>query len=338
MTNSQSISNIGLEQEVSISFYHMSFYKKLVSFLIFSCFFSSCYRVSDTIEPKVNPQIEASYLHSLSSPFPPLSYEEKNSDWGKEYRIGLDFAKQLDLYRAVSTFKRAAVLVDEEERALQIHYFICFCYYLGKKYEEVITHFEKSNLPHIDASFPAYQDLLVFLYESYVELNDIEKAECIFHLIQKKDPKKGEKLKVSSSLLHGNIYELEKLSKIPPYDSYLPPLLKSYHAQKKSVSKAQGLNALLPGAGYYYLGMKKTASTAFLLNGLFLYASYHFFKNGPLAAAIITTSFEMGWYFGGIYGAGEEAKFYNERLYEKQATPIMNKRKLFPVLMLEYGF
>ncbi len=300
--------------------------------------FSSCYRVSDNIEPRVNPQIEESYLLSLSSPFDPLSYEEKHSDWGKEYRIGLNFAKQLDLYRAVSTFKRALVLVENEERALQINYLICFCYYLGKKHEEVIAHFEKSNLPHIDASFPAYQDLLIFLYESYIELNETEKAECIFNLIQKKDPEKGEKLKISSSLLHGNIPKLEELSKEAPYDRYLPPLLQSYQAHKKSVSKAQGLNALLPGAGYYYLGMKKTATTAFILNGLFIYASYYFFTKGPLAAAIITTSFEMGWYFGGIYGAGEEAKFYNERLYEKQATPIMNERKLFPVLMLEYGF
>jgi hypothetical protein len=42
------------------------------------------------------------------------------------------------------------------------------------------------------------------------------------------------------------------------------------------------------------------------------------------------TSIEAGWYFGGIYGAGQEAKFYNERLYERLATPMMNEKPLFP--------
>jgi len=57
-----------------------------------------------------------------------------------------------------------------------------------------------------------------------------------------------------------------------------------------------------------------------------------------LAAGIITTSFEAGWYFGGIYGAGESAKLYNERLYEKAVYPAMNRHSLFPVLMLKFGF
>ena len=53
---------------------------------------------------------------------------------------------------------------------------------------------------------------------------------------------------------------------------------------------------------------------------------------------MIFAGFEMGWYFGGIYGAGEEAKFYNERVYEAYATPMMNQRKLFPALSLQYAF
>jgi len=49
-------------------------------------------------------------------------------------------------------------------------------------------------------------------------------------------------------------------------------------------------------------------------------------------------SFEAGWYFGGIYGAGEEAKYYNERVYEKEANALLNEKKLFPVLMLGHSF
>ena len=46
----------------------------------------------------------------------------------------------------------------------------------------------------------------------------------------------------------------------------------------------------------------------------------------------------MGWYFGGIYGAGEEAKFYNEKIYEKAASPYMTEEKIFPILMVKHAF
>ncbi len=100
----------------------------------------------------------------------------------------------------------------------------------------------------------------------------------------------------------------------------------------------QLLNALIPGAGYLYIGQKKSALTAFLLNGLFIAAAYQFFHHRHVAAGIITTGFEAGWYFGGIYGAGEEAKYYNERLFEKNAATVLNDYKLFPALMMQYAF
>ena len=78
--------------------------------------------------------------------------------------------------------------------------------------------------------------------------------------------------------------------------------------------------------------------TAFFLNGLFLAAAYQFFHRGNVAAGIITLSFEAGWYFGGIYGAGQEAKYYNERIYERNASAVLNDSKLFPVLMLDHAF
>ena len=115
-------------------------------------------------------------------------------------------------------------------------------------------------------------------------------------------------------------------------------MMSYYEIKKKSVGGAQILNTFIPGAGYFYVGQKKTALTALLLNTLFIVASYEFFHHGYIAAGIITTSFEMGWYFGGIYGAGEAAKFYNERLFENVATPMMNQEKVFPALMLKYAF
>ena len=46
----------------------------------------------------------------------------------------------------------------------------------------------------------------------------------------------------------------------------------------------------------------------------------------------------MGWYFGGIYGAGEAAKFYNETIYNEKMGPVMQEKGLFPIFMLNFAF
>jgi len=135
--------------------------------------------------------------------------------------------------------------------------------------------------------------------------------------------------------LKGDIKALEE--KAPSYPE-VETVLKQYQLEKKSVKTAQLLNSFIPGAGYFYVGQTQYAITAFLLNGLFIWASTYFFQHGNTAAGIIFTSVEAGWYFGGIYGVGQEAKLYNERIYEKYATPMMNEHNYFPILMLQYGF
>ncbi len=302
--------------------------------------FSSCYRVQDRIDPQIDFQIQEQHFAKLSSGFPPPSFSEKTSDWGKEYIIAQAFAKELDLYRAVSTFKRALILLplDENARKLEIQYDILLCYYLGKRYDETIEAFDKSDLAHVDRSFPAYHDLLLILYESYHEVDDLEKQECIYELLKKSFPDTAEKIQLSRALREGDFPTIKHFAKGFQKESYLDDLLDYYHANKKSVAKAQLFNALFPGAGYLYIGQKKSALTAFLLNGLFIAAAVQFFRNHQIAAGIITTGFESGWYFGGIYGAGEEAKYYNERLYDKKAATILNQHDLFPTLMIKYDF
>lgn len=301
---------------------------------------AGCYRVPDRLDPRVNYQLQDQHLQALHSAFPPLSLEERSSDWGREILIGQAFAEQLDLYRAISTFKRAEILLpsSESSRKLEVQYDILFCYFLGKKYDEAIEAFEKSGLSNVDKTFPAYRDLLLILYECYGEMESREKQDRIFELMQKSFPDTAEKVQLSCALRQGNLCVVEQFASCFNGPSYLSDLLNCYYSHKKSVAGAQVLNALLPGAGYLYIGQRKSAFTAFLLNGLFIAAAYEFFHHGHTAAGIITTGFETGWYFGGIYGAGEEAKFYNERLYERNACATLNDYKLFPVLMLEHSF
>lgn len=300
----------------------------------------SCYRVPDKIDPRINYQMQDQHFSKLSSAFPPLSGSERSSDWGKEWIIASCFASELDLYRAVSTYKRALILLpdDEYERKLEIQYDILLCYYLGNRYDEAIESFEKSDLACVDKTFPAYHDLLLILYECYQEMDNPEKQGRIYDLMKKSYPDTAEKIELSRAIRQGDLDKIEYFAEGFQNDSYLDDLLCYYESQKKSVGTAQLLNALIPGAGYLYIGQRKSAFTALLLNGLFITAAVQFFRHNHVAAGIITTGFESGWYFGGIYGAGEEAKYYNERLYERKASVVLNQHNLFPTLMMKYEF
>lgn len=313
---------------------------KILIFIVFSSFIvSSCYRVPNKINPKIATPVSETFIKTLSHPFSPLTPEEKNQDWGREYTIGLAFAKKMDLYQAICNFKRAEILIptENELRKQEIQYYIILSYYLGKKHLEVTTIFEDSSLPTVDQSFPAFHDLLIILYQSYTELCEEEKAERIKEVIEKNFPESHEQIILSQALIDADINKIKSLSTNPTY-KYLSPFLCKYESKKKSIPTAQALNAIIPGAGYLYLGQKRSALTSLLLNGAFIYASYEFFHRGYIGAGVITTSFEAGWYFGGIYGAGECAKFYNERLYDEEATKLMGSKQMYPIFMLRYAF
>lgn len=308
----------------------------VLSYILLS---SACTRVPEQIEPKIDYSVQDRYLLKLPSPFVPLSEEEIKKEWAKEYKIAMGFALELDLYQAITAFKRTIFLLPKEEkkRRLELQYEILLCYYIGKKYSEVIQTFDSSGLRFAMGEFPATHDLLIILFDSYNHLKEPEKAQKILQYMQVPFPEDAQKLVLSENLLEGNLSVIQQFSVLPDY-SYLSSLLDCYDKEKKSIQKAQVFNAILPGAGYLYLGQKQSAMTAFLLNSLFIGASYYFFHKGNIPAGIIFAGFESGWYFGGIYGAGEEAKFYNERMYEKCAAPVMNQHKLFPILSLQYAF
>src|SRR6267154_5924462 len=119
-------------------------------FSLYCLFFllGSCQRVPDKIEPTLSYAVQDKYLLALPSPFPPLTEEEKNKEWGREMQIGFGFAHQLDLYQAITSFKRAEFLIPPEEktRLHEAQYEILLCYYMGKKWKDVIYTFDRSQL------------------------------------------------------------------------------------------------------------------------------------------------------------------------------------------------
>ena len=349
----------------------------LVLFIAASCGPSQA--VKSEMKPKIDFAVQDKYLKHLSPLFNPLTPYELETAWGKEYQIGLAFAKRLDLYQAITSFKRADILIPESmlQKKAEIQYQIITCYYLGKKYFDVVDSFETSVLANTDRNFIGFRDLLIILVDSYLQCENPERANFILRTMKKFYPVDAKKLELTSSILHADLFEMKQLAnssttqkelntllaKLPPQENGILPIndislpeteiselehlidcqngtaeiLKGFHKYKKNPSLAGFLN-LVPGLGYLYIGQKQSAFTAFCLNALFISSAGYFIHKGNIPAAVITLSFETGWYLGGIIGAKEGAMLYNERLFETHAHYQMRDHKLFPILMLQHGF
>lgn len=326
--------------------------QKILVLLLLLTTSTGCYRASKQIEPRViaplhpkEVQMEKRCALFLPedfsvSPFPALTCAESREDWGKEHIIALAFARDFDLYRAITAFKRALYLLPMEciSRRQEIEYEIALAYFLGKKYIEVVYAVESTSLAQADASFCAFPDLLLILYESYGQIGKKVCADHILSIIEGTDPDQGKRLLILEAVQAADFATLFKTAEEDLCRAYIQRLLCAYQREAKSVRKAEFLNIVLPGAGYWYVGMKQTAITALVVNSLFIAAGVHFIDHGSIAAGIITLSLEAGWYFGGIYGAGLAAKYYNEKMYCCYADKISQKEQYYPLLMLQYTF
>lgn len=323
--------------EVAIKFKKFAFLLLAIGLMtMLTC----CQPIQNTTEPVIiyNPPIR--HFQCTPSAFPPFSTHEKQQSWANEIILGDQFAREIDLYRAITCYKRALFTLpeDEVERRLQIDYNIILCYYLGHKYQETANTFEESNLVTANPLFPAYNNLLLILYDTYQRLQQEDQAQKIFEIIQKCSLETAQDLTLFSAIKEGRLDEIQSLICVHRDQELLQDKWNFYTEQAKSPGKARALNAILPGAGYYYIGQKKSALTSFIINSLFTAAAYQFFHRGYVAAGLITSSLELGWYLGGINGAGLEAQEFNTRLYEWTGQRMLTEHQLFPVLMFETTF
>lgn len=301
---------------------------------------SGCQKYCDEFTPNIEYVPFPYVIQCRPSAFPPLSSEECRTDWGKELRIAYVFAQEQDYYRAITAFKRTLVLLPPKEldRKNQTEYAIFQSYYLARKYQEAVEVFEASALQNVSKEFPAFKDLLVMLYECYVKINSETKAARIYQILECEYPTEATGLGISSAFLKADFVAIQAKAKDSPYENDITDLLYEYSTVAKSPERARLYQAMLPGAGYYYVGQKNAALSSLLINTLFIWAACQFFAKGNIAAGIITTSLETGWYFGGINGAGLAAREFNERTYEVNSREFLRCRSLFPILMLETSF
>lgn len=296
--------------------------------------FSSCHGPKQPIVLQTPPNAE------IISEFLP-HVTPGSEDWQKEAFIAAQFAKEMDFYRALSGFKRARFLAKEKHTQMDLTYQILLCYFLANKYDKVIQEFENSPLKNADSEFEYFDSLLIILEHSYTKLGLEKKSQKIFKILEQSSQEKAALYKTSKAIMQAELInsDQERLKGLSPsIKESLKEMLDNYENQRVSVEKAGLYNALLPGAGYLYLGQNKSAFTAFCLNSLFILAAQHFFEKGQIAAGIITTGFELGWYLGGIQGAMLSANRYNANLYQKKAHFILERERLYPVFFLERQF
>jgi hypothetical protein len=226
-------------------------FKKIFILLILISLPFGCHRVPDTIEPSLSYAVQDRYIKSLPSAFTPLSSEEMQEPFAQEMTIGLRFAQEFDLYQAITAFKRAEFLIPSKDnpRLTQIQYEILLCYYMGKKWDDAVYTFDHSQLRYVDNTFPAFHDLLLVLYETYMQRGMDSQAERILQVIYANYPQEAINLQVSNAVVHGEVAVLKEVSS---EKTYLKPLLEEYEKNKKGVGKTQLLNALMPGTGYLY--------------------------------------------------------------------------------------
>ncbi len=189
---------------------------KLFLFLFTALILTGCVQsTKNEITPHLSYSVQDKYLQNLRSIFNPLTEEEKETRWGTEYELGLEFAKKLDLYRAVTCFKRADILIEPTlyDRKAEIEYQIVNCYYLGRRYAEVIESFEESMLANTTRSFIGFRDLLVILFDSYLQEGDTEKSGWMVQALEKYFPTDAKKLRLTAAIQHADLPQLETLSK-----------------------------------------------------------------------------------------------------------------------------
>jgi hypothetical protein len=314
-------------------FSKLFFWWKSLLLLILCLTLSGCCSIcSKSLEPHLRFEATKTSIRLSPSPFPPLSQEEAATDWGRELRIASSFGKEIDLYQALTGYKRALVLLpsDNKARRLELQYHILTCYYLGEKWHEALEYFEESDLATVTSAFPAFEDLLIILYDTYRHCGEGRKAKEALDLLEKGDARTARDLKLFTAIDCGNLPEISALSQTN--------FLREYCSVAKSPARAQMLNALLPGAGYWYVEQHQSAITAFLLNSLFIAATYQLASHHYFPAAILTGSLEVGWYLGGIQGAGLAAKQWNECHYNRVARSYLQNNCLFPFLMINVSF
>lgn len=315
---------------------------KVCLLLLTSFLATGCVKLPSEPAAFISPVVHPATYRNLDEP-PQLSKEEAESHWGQEYVLGKQFAEEQDFYRAITCFQRAKFLLPlpiDDDRMAQLFHAELLAYSLGGKYQEAISLWEKEADSLRIKDKDIAKDCICLLFESYCRLGQEQKAHDLLNALPMNEPlrKKLPLFEVIAKNSDESISTAHLFAHEVGIDEEVAAkeLSSLYVNQRKSPATARILNGILPGAGYLYVQQYQTAATAFIFNALFIASTVQFFHADLAAAGCLCAGFEVGWYLGGITGAGLAADMYNVRLRELIAKPYLERFRLFPLRMVRY--
>lgn len=283
-------------------------------------------------------------VKSLPTAFEPLTPVELEKGWATEYRMGVYFAKKLDLYRAVTAFNRAEFLLSEEpnplmamQRKQEVEYYTLLCYSLGKRYEDLVSSFEASSLAFINSDFKAYHDLLLLLSEAYDATKQKHKALSVQQVLAQTFPNAAEPFLLGKALKTADISTVRAIldqEQAPKFsknisvqqalsDGPKPHHFINYDAVDKNRSHQNRL--AINEAQKNFLSQKKSPITAQVLSSIVPGAGYLYvgqyqsaftaFSINALFIGTATYFFSKGNISAGVLTTGFEAGWYFGSIY-----------------------
>ena len=238
--------------------------------------------------------------------------------------LGDKFMDSGDYYRAITEYKKLAILFPDSNRLPEALYKIGMAYYRGKDYESAAKSFAEVRKTYsaIHFSDAAFSEGL-----SYSKLGRHHAAALAFErsrLFDEKHPAAANaQLGLSFNALDQNDFlgcraELKSFLENYPEDERVPAvresliLIDEYEAVPlKSPPLAGTLSAILPGSGQVYAERYKDGAMAFLVNSLFIAGTIVSLDNENYALAAIVGGVGLPFYIGNIYGAANSAKKWN---------------------------
>jgi TolA-binding protein/TM2 domain-containing membrane protein YozV len=244
-----------------------------------------------------------------------------------QLRVADSFMEQGEYYRAVTEYKRFAILFPDSPKGDYALFRIGIAYYLGEEYGDAVSTFGK-----LAAMYPAGPYNLSSRYFAGLSLwkkKDHAGAVTVFEGVTKSASSPF----APKALAAWSLLELDRddppaaaellqrfITDYPDHPGIIEvreacSLLAQYEdLPQKSEVLAGILSAILPGAGYVYAGRYGDGLTSFLINGLFIAGTVTAVNNDWLPAAGISGGVGLPFYLGNIYGSANAAKKWNRTI------------------------
>jgi len=264
----------------------------------------------------------------LLSHFIPLSFAGESGLFLTEevqLRLGDAFLDEGEYYRAITEYKKFAILFPASAKGDYALFRTGLAFYLGEEYADAGRVFAslRQSRPQSVYADPS----LFFEGLSHWKRKDYPGAVGAFELLIQQESSSGyaPRALVAKALLdldRGDAvtarHDLERFLAVYPghpgearVREALPLLSEYENLPQKSELLAGILSAILPGSGYVYAGRYGDGLTAFLLNGLFIAGTVTAVQNAWYPAAGLTGGIGLPFYLGNIYGSANAARRWN---------------------------